>query len=104
MFKVEKHCQNWCVYIPSILLWDIEDVDQYGFNIGAPTPDRIQARQIDVPESMRIQINQNNALIAEALQQEGILLPDEMNWYKKSNQTDSYEMLQDIIKSEAIFI
>ena len=43
IFKVKKHCQNWCVYIQSILLWDIEDVDQYGFNIGAHTPDRIQA-------------------------------------------------------------
>lgn len=39
IFKVKKHCQNWCVYIQSILLWDIKDVDQYGFNIGAPTPD-----------------------------------------------------------------
>ena len=50
---------------------------------------------------MRIQINQNNALIAEALQQEGILLPDEMNRYTKGtcNITDGYEMLQDIMKN-----
>ena len=50
---------------------------------------------------MRIQVNQNNALIADALQQEGILLPDEMNRYTKGtcNITDGYEMLRDIMKN-----
>ena len=43
IFKVKKHCQNWNVYIQSILLWDIDDVDKIGFNIGEPTPDYEQA-------------------------------------------------------------
>ena len=67
MFKVKKHCQNWCFYIQSILLRAIEDVDTVGFNIGEPTHDYKQAQRINVPESMRIQVNQYDALIAEAL-------------------------------------
>ena len=43
---------------------------------------------------MRTQVNLNNALIAEALLQEGILVPDEMNRYKEgNNQSNGYEML-----------